>query len=97
MSQFNDARFAALRGQGFDGSTNDMLLQWAQAFGATSNQLNDAILEMLLLNGATSPHINDAWYQFIVGKGFVPRHRKYMEFAFVDDVGSIGSVIAVLT
>lgn len=97
MSQFNDARFAALRGQGFDGSTNDMLLQWAQAFGATSNQLNDAILEMLLLNGATSPHINDAWYQFLVGKGFGPSHRNDMEFAFWEDGGIIGPVIAVPT
>jgi len=65
MAQLNDCRFEALRGLGYTGATNDMLLQWAHAGGATSPVLNEALLEYLLLNGAVTPALNDAWMEFL--------------------------------
>ena len=59
----NDCRFTALRDQGFTGQTNDMLLQWLQDNGATSDCLPDAWLEMLIAQGATPAHRNDMWYE----------------------------------
>jgi hypothetical protein len=86
MSQLNDCLFAALRAQGFVGHTNDMLLAWAQANGATSNQLNSALLELLLLSGATSNDLNDAWYEALIFAGFTGS-RNDMETQFWCDGG----------
>ena len=70
MSQLNDCRFEALRGLGYTGTTNDMLLQWAQAGGAISDQLNDALLEYYLLNGASTHSINDAESEWLESLGY---------------------------
>ena len=70
MATLMDARFEALRAQGFTGATSDMLLQWLQANGATSNALPDAWAEMLLSQGFLQPLRSDAWYQLLGDLGF---------------------------
>ncbi len=45
MSQLNDCKLAALIAGGYGDQLNDAMLAWAQANGATSNQLNEAMLE----------------------------------------------------
>jgi len=86
-----DERFTALRAQGFTGTNNDMLVQWAQAAGATSNQINDAVLEALLLNGATSPNLNDAWVEYLNSIGLTGA-RNDMELGFWESGGVIAPV-----
>jgi hypothetical protein len=51
MATLMDARFDALRTQLFVGATPDMMLQWLQANGATSNSGSDAWKEMLVSKG----------------------------------------------
>jgi len=94
MPQLNDCRYDALIAQGFTGHTNDMLLAWAQAGGATSNQLNDALLEYLLLNGATSNCLTDAWYEALGSLGLTGA-RNDRELSFWCDLG--GAFDASLT
>lgn len=67
--QLNDCRFTALRDQGFTGQTNDMLLQWLQFNGATSDCLPDAWSEMLVSKGL-SPVTNDSWYALLGVLGY---------------------------
>ena len=61
--------YSSLGTQGYTGSLNDRLYQWAVANGATSNNLNDATLQALLSNGATSTNINDAWIEALASVG----------------------------
>ena len=81
MSQLNDCRFDALRAQGFEGHTNDMLLAWAQAGGATLGHINDALLQYLQLNGATSGSLSDAWFEALRAAGYEGA-RNDMEMMF---------------
>jgi hypothetical protein len=60
-----DCIFEALRSQGFIGANSDMMLQWAQANGGTSNVTTEAVLQALQANGATSGLYNDAWYEVL--------------------------------
>lgn len=87
--QLNDLRFQALRDQGFTGSTNDMLLQWLQANGATSGQLNDAWSEMLVSKGF-SLVINDGWYALLGDLGYEGQIND-RELAFWSDGGLIST------
>ena len=89
-----DSRFDALRAQGFTGTNNDMMLQWAQAAGATSNQINDAVLEALLLNGAITPCLSDAWIEYLISIGGVGT-RNDMELAFWESGGVISPVTPI--
>lgn len=70
MSQVNDAQYLALITQGFSGAHNDMMIDWAQANGATSDQYNTAIVEALQNNGATSPQYNTAWMEVLASLGY---------------------------
>ncbi len=69
-AQYNDNRFRTLRDLGYTGATNDMLLQWYQANGATSNDLNDAAMEMLIAVGAVGGQVNDKWFNVLRANGF---------------------------
>lgn len=62
MTTLNDARFDALREEGFTGTGNDMLLQWYQSLGGDSGEINDAFYEMLIAQGISAGQINDMWY-----------------------------------
>lgn len=70
MATLSDARFDALRNQGFTGATSDMLLQWLQANGATSGAVPDAWAEMLTSQGFPYGHRNDSWYAFLESLGY---------------------------
>ena len=89
MSQLNDCRFDSLRAQGFTGATNDMLLAWAQAGGATLGQINDALLQYLQLNGATSGSLSDAWFEALRAAGYEGA-RNDMEMMFWCAGGTFG-------
>jgi len=65
-----DAKWDALRGQGFTGSISDMTLQWLQANGATSGQISDAWLEMLTDKGAAGSQRSDMWYDLLGQMGY---------------------------
>ena len=83
-----DERFDALMAQGFFGTNDDMMLQWAKAAGATSNHINDAVLEALLLNGATTPNLSDAWVEYLNSIGLTGT-RNDMELGFWEAGGVI--------
>jgi len=70
MPTVSDARFDALRDQGFTGATNDMLLQWLLANGATTPALPDAWAEMLIAQGYDPYQRNDSWYAFLGDLGY---------------------------
>ena len=72
-----DAKFDALRDQGFTGSISDMTLQWLQANGATSGSITDAWLEVLPGTGQR----NDRWYTVLGGMGYTGSLND-REFAF---------------
>jgi hypothetical protein len=88
MPELNDCRFDALIALGHTGATNEMLLAWAQAGGATSNNLNDALLEYLLLNNATSNNLNDAWVESLSFAGYTGT-RNDMELDFWCNGGGV--------
>lgn len=70
MSQLNDAQHLALITQGFSGAHNEMMIDWAQANGATSDQENTAIVEALLASTATSSNPNTAWREVLISLGY---------------------------
>lgn len=70
MPTLSDARFDSLRGQGFTGATSDMVLQWLQANGATSNATPDAWEEFLDAQGFTYGQRNDSWYAYLGSLGY---------------------------
>lgn len=49
---------------------NDVLLQYYQDNGATSDNINDAAQEFLVAHGITLAHINDMWQEFFEGLGY---------------------------
>ncbi len=89
MSTLSDARFDALRGQGFTGATSDMLLQWLQANGATSDAIPDAWEEMLTSNGYPYGQRNDSWYAMLASLGFDTGAMNDREKAFWEAGGII--------
>lgn len=66
----NDAKFEALRAQGYTGAMPDMVLQWLHANGATANCISDAWLEMLASQGITYGGISDRWFNYLGSLGF---------------------------
>lgn len=91
MTTLLDARFDALRAQGFTGAVNDMMVQWLQANGATSGVLADAWLEMLEANGIPAPaNRTDGWYTLLGELGFTDGHINDREKAFWEAGGHIG-------
>lgn len=69
MTTLVDARFDALRTQLFTGATSDMLLQWLQANGATSDAVPDAWREMLVAKGQ-NPDRNTGWFDLLGSLGY---------------------------
>jgi hypothetical protein len=65
-----DAKWEALRDQGFTGAMSDMTLQWLQANGATSDRISDAWLEMLTDKGAAGSQRSDMWYDLLGQMGY---------------------------
>lgn len=69
MPTLVDERFRVLRGLGYTGATSDMILQWLQANGATSNAIPDAWREALLALTGLPPedyHRNDYWREYLL-------------------------------
>ena len=93
MSQLNDCQYAALGTQGFVGSLNDRMLQWALANGATGGTLNDALFEMLGAQGGTGS-LNDRWYMVLGTLGYAGS-RNDRELAFWCDGGGTFSLIPI--
>jgi len=85
-----DAKFDALRDQGFTGSISDMTLQWLQANGATSGSITDAWLEVLPGTGQR----NDRWYTVLGGMGYTGSLND-REFAFWVDGGVLPGTVDV--
>ena len=69
MTTKPDAKFAALRGLGYQGAMPEMTLQWLQANGATSAQLSTAWDEMLESKGF-GPANPDGWYDLLGSLGY---------------------------
>lgn len=69
MPTVSDDKFAALRSQGYTGATNEMLVDWLIAGGATSTTLPDAWAEWLAAKGYTSGHRTDNWFSYLRGAG----------------------------
>jgi hypothetical protein len=85
-----DAKFDALRDQGFTGAISDMTLQWLQANGATSGSITDAWLEVLPGTGQR----NDRWYTVLGGMGYTGSLND-REFAFWVDGGVLPGTVDV--
>jgi hypothetical protein len=70
MKSIDDIRLEALRGWGYTGSLQDMLIKWYLTNGATSKQINDAEYQFLLARGITPPFtIKDGWYRYFSLQG----------------------------
>ncbi len=78
----------ALIGQGFTGSNNDMLLQWAEFNGAITAQVNLSIIQALLSKGGTKAQFNEAWIEIWTSMGLVGNYNE-MERAFWCDSGGL--------
>ncbi len=84
MPQLNDAWFDFLRGQGFTGAYNDMLLAYLKSLGATANtipdayyqlfqgQWNDKFFDFLTNNGAVGGQLNDLLLAYLGGNPVPP-------------------------
>lgn len=70
MPNITDSKFAALRSQGYTGSISDMMLQWLQANGATSNSIPDAWREVLVIQGYGLQQRNDDWFALLGDLGY---------------------------
>jgi hypothetical protein len=69
MSNLTDARFNALRGEGYTGSVNSMLLQWLHIGGATSPALPDAWAQWLDIKLVDSGAFNERWSAYLGSQG----------------------------
>jgi hypothetical protein len=69
MTAMVDDRFAKLRALGFLGSTNDMVLAWLLANGATTEHIDDAWRQFLAAKGFTGAR-NDAWFAYLGSLGY---------------------------
>ena len=70
MAHINDLRFNWLRGEGYTGSVDDMLLQWLRDNGATSGNINDAWREFLAEQGFDSGNYTDDLYAYLGSLGY---------------------------
>ena len=87
-----DCRFRALRIQGFQGTTSDMLREWLAVNGAglPLRHINDMWRDMLIAQGFTPEmeyQYNDAWYAFLGVQGFTRGHINDRELDFWCDGG----------
>jgi len=90
----NDLRYAALKAQGYNGHTNDMVIEWLKDNGATSNygnHINDLWKSFLIAQGAAEStyQYNDARRQFYIDQGYPQRTLNDLEVAFWRDGGII--------
>lgn len=69
MSQVNDCRHEALVAQFGAGHTNDLLLLWLQANGATSENITDAWDEVLTALVGVGQY-NDRWFEWLTMNGY---------------------------
>ena len=88
MPTLSDARFDALRDQGFTGATSDMLQAWLLANGATSPSIPDAWYEMLVSLGYSGSR-SDMWYEYLGDQGY-EGNISDRELGFWSDGGVIG-------
>ena len=51
VKSITDARFQALQAKGYTGTTNDKILQWLRANGATAKNIPDAWTQFLAARG----------------------------------------------
>jgi hypothetical protein len=93
MATIMDARFAALRAQGFLGATSDMIIGWLQFYGAVSPSIPDAWREMLFAQTPTfdpdTYQRNDYWYTLLATLGYSGQLND-RELMFWLDGGIIG-------
>lgn len=89
MAQLNDIQKEALIDQGFSGALPEMMIDWAQHNGATSNQYNKAIIEALQANGATSSQSNTAWKEFLAIQGITGALPEGIKEFFGRDSGRV--------
>lgn len=67
----SDLRIETLRGLGYTGSLQDMLIDFYKDHGATSDQLNDAEYQFLESTGISKPfNINDGWGRYLSALGY---------------------------
>lgn len=69
-NQTNDCIRLSLNSLGFSGSRNDMLLEYYQANGATSDNIDDAEREFLLARGVAEAQVNDMWLAYFDARAF---------------------------
>lgn len=84
MPTLTDSRFDALRAS-YTGATSDMLLQWLQANGATSDSIPDAWREFLLAQtglDASKYQRNDYWNVFLDQQGYTDGSLNDREILF---------------
>ena len=62
--------YDSLRLRGYTGTVTDMLLQYYQYNGATSNSIQDAEIEYLVIKGFTTGSNVDRWYAYLASLGF---------------------------
>ncbi len=94
MAQLNDCKFVALRTLGHTGAIGDMMRQWAQANGGTSNGVGLATLQALQTNGASSNNLDVAWREALVLLGIAIGNRNGMEKKFWCSYGGVfGEII----
>ena len=86
-----DAKFTALRNQGFTGSLPDMTLQWLQNGGAVAGTIPDAWMEMLAIHGITDTTISDGWYTLLGNMGYTGQNND-RQLAFWNDGGILPPV-----
>lgn len=92
-----DAKFDSLRTQGFSGSVSDMILEWLQLNGATSNSVPDAWREMLDLQVASpTGQRNDDWFALLGSLGYTQDSLNDRELAFWQDGGLISTDLRVV-
>ena len=70
MPTLSDARYEALRAQGFAGATSDMMLEWArEAAQQPEAQLNDALHSYFNARGFGGT-LADQWDAYLLQRGF---------------------------
>ena len=70
MPTLTDTKFETLRALGYTGTVSDMMLQFLQGKGATSNNLPDAWREFLdLVVVSPTGQKNDDWFTYLGTQG----------------------------
>jgi len=78
MPQINDCIVSVTGGP----TTNEGLLAFYKANGATSNNLQDAAREFLLARGVPSGQLQDMWRSFLSGLGIPDGHLNDMLYEY---------------